>query len=58
MKIKVEYWDYECGEPDCCYDWGYNLVIDGVKLERDFSSVSDALWFVLTDILGHEEVTE
>jgi hypothetical protein len=55
MKIKVDYWEYECGEPGCCYDWGYNLVIDGVKDElTDFSSEADALWFVLTDILGHE----
>lgn len=58
MKFKIEHWEYECGEPGCCYDWGYDLYVDGVKVDNCFSSEADAYSYILTDILGHtlEEV--
>jgi hypothetical protein len=53
MKIKIEPWEYTCGEPGCCYDWGYQLIVDGVSLGDDFTSEADALSHVLVEILGH-----
>ena len=52
MKIKIEYWDSQCSEHVCCYDWGYDLYIDDV-LTLVFGSEAEAYRYVLVEKLGH-----
>lgn len=53
MKIRVHHWENECGD-GCCYTWGVDLYINGVKYEEQtFPSFGEALEFVLTQ-MGHE----
>lgn len=53
MHIKTYSWDYTCGD-GCCYNYGVDLTIDGVTYEdQTFSSIQEALEFVIINILGH-----
>jgi hypothetical protein len=52
VKIQIKFWEHECGEPGCCYDWGYDLYIDDV-LTLVFGSEEEAYKYVLVEKLGH-----
>lgn len=55
MKIETKDYYWECGEPDCCAEWGAILYIDGVEVsDRRFRGTSDAYQYVLEEVLGHE----
>ena len=52
MQIEVNeyYYTLSCG---CCSNFGVDLYLDGIKVYRTFTSVSDAYEYVLEVILGH-----
>ena len=61
-KVEVLYKEYECGEPGCCYEDWYELVVDGKPVTRPseygyemtkrFSSIPYDLDDILESITG------
>lgn len=61
-KIEVIYKEYECGEPGCCYEDWYEIVVDGKpisffneyghELIKRYSSVPYELGEMIEDITG------
>lgn len=45
MKVSLIEWNWTCGD-GCCFEWGYDLYIDGEKIES-FPSPDEALEWVL-----------
>ena len=39
--IELKDWDWECGD-GCCYDYGTELIIDGVSLSKHFDTCNGA----------------
>lgn len=55
MKIETKEYYWECGEPQCCSEYGTLLYIDGKEVEdRRFGSTDDAYRYVLEELLGHD----
>lgn len=40
--IELKSWDYECGEPGCCYDYGTELILDGESITKYFDTTNGA----------------
>lgn len=55
VSIKLEDWDYSCGEPGCCYEYGVQLTVNGELCDnsRAGDDVESALKFTLNK-LGYD----
>jgi len=44
--IELEDWDHTCGD-GCCYTWGVDIKVNGVKLKHNDDSIQSILQSVL-----------
>jgi len=47
IKIELEYYEYSCGEPGCCFESGCRTKVNGKEL--DFTN--DDTWAILEGVL-------
>ena len=55
--IKLESWDYTCGD-GCCYEYGIVLTVDGKSITRHFDARAHSLKELLDELGIEAEVTE
>lgn len=39
VNIKYKHWDYTCGEPNCCYEYGVELIVNEESI-TDYCEIS------------------